>query len=182
MERWVPGWLMRIDVLLALCAAASAALLAGAHAFERLGGLAPCPLCLDQREAHWTALAVALVGLGAARITRSWLAATAALGALALVYAFSAGLSFYHSGVEWDFWAGPATCSGGPTAVSEADLLSALSGGPVDAPACDEAAWRMLGVSMAGYNFLVSAALCLAAAAAAAGSVRRAVRRSPAPA
>ncbi len=138
--------------------AASAALLAGAHLFEKVGGFVPCILCLDQREAHWTALAVAAAGLLAARIFKSRLGAAAAVGAAALVYAVSAGLAFYHTGVEYGFWPGPAICSGGADVGGIDDILGSLDK-KTDAPSCEDAQWRLLGVSMAGYNLLASAGL-----------------------
>lgn len=146
---------------LTLAFVVSAALLAGAHAFENFGGLAPCILCLDQREAHWAALGVAAGGLIASRLFKSRLGAAAAIGAAALVYAVSAGLAFYHTGVEYEFWPGPALCSGGATGPIEIDIgqISAALDGPVDVPACNEVQWKFLGVSMAGYNLLVSAGL-----------------------
>lgn len=144
---------------LLIAATASGLLLAGAHAFETFGGYAPCALCLDQREAHWTALGVALAGLVATRLWHARLAAGAALGALALVYAASAALALYHSGVEWGFWPGPATCSASGVAVTDPSaILDALSQN-VHGPSCTDAAWRLFGISMAGYNFLVSLAL-----------------------
>ena len=144
----------------------SAGLLAGAHIFEAFG-YAPCQLCLDQREAHWTALGIGVAGLVAARLVKAVRAATAAVGALALVYAVSAGLAFYHAGVEWRFWPGPATCTGGGDfQLGEGGLGAALDKGPTG-PSCVDAAWRLFDISMAGYNMLISAALfalCLAAA------------------
>lgn len=138
--------------------AASAALLAGAHLFEKVGGFIPCILCLDQREAHWTALGVAIAGLVAARMFKSRLGAAAAVGAAALVYAVSSGLAFYHTGVEYEFWPGPAICSGGGDVSDINDILGSLDKKP-DAPSCADAQWRFLGVSMAGYNLLASAGL-----------------------
>lgn len=162
---------------LAVSAAASAMLLAGAHAFERFGGLAPCALCLDQREAHWAGLGVALAGLALGLVFKARRITAAAAGALALVYLVSAGLAFYHTGVEYKFWPGPTTCSGAG-AVDPASLDAVLSGtAPV--VSCTEAAWRLLGVSMAGYNLLVSAglfALCALAAAHAFSDARNAAR------
>ena len=164
---------------LAISAAASASLLAGAHAFERFGGLAPCALCLDQREAHWAGLGVALAGLALAALFKARRVAAAAAGAAALVYLVSAGLAFYHAGVEHKFWPGPATCSGsGPVTVDAASLDDVLSGG---APivSCTDAAWTLFGVSMAGYNLLASAALfglCAIAAAHAFSDARNAAR------
>ena len=141
--------------------AASAALLAGAHLFERVGGLLPCILCLDQREAHWTWLAVAAAGLVASRLFKSKLGAAAAVGAASLVYAVSAGLAFYHTGVEYGYWPGPALCADGVAsgAAINLDDLNASLDKPAHGPSCDEAQWRLFGVSMAGYNLLASAGL-----------------------
>lgn len=154
----------------------SAAMLAGAHLFERVGGFIPCILCLDQREAHWAALGVAAAGLLVSRIFKSRLGAAAAVGAAALVYAVSSGLAFYHTGVEHGFWPGPALCAGGGAAgpISLNDINSALTGGPTDAPACDDVQWAFLGVSMAGYNLLISAGLFVLTLAAALKETRRA--------
>lgn len=152
--------------------AASAALLVGAHSFESFGGLAPCVLCLDQREAHWTALAVATAGLVAARLFHSRLSAAAAVGAAALVYAVSAGLAFYHTGVEYKFWPGPAICAGGGS-VDLSAVANALEGG-APPPSCEDAPWRLFGVSMAGYNMLASAGLFALTFIAALAETRRA--------
>lgn len=167
--------LSRVECVLLAAAAASAGLLIGAHLFEWLGGLAPCELCLDQREAHWTALGVAAAGLFAAVVLKARIAAAAAAGAAALVYAVGAGLAFYHTGVEYHFWPGPQSCSGGGGLADVGALAAALSES-VARPSCDAVAWRMFGVSIAGYNLLISAglfALTLTAALAAARQVRR---------
>ncbi|MBB4658962.1 disulfide bond formation protein B [Parvularcula dongshanensis] len=145
---------------LGIATLASGALLAGAHAFERFGGLAPCALCLEQREVHWAALTVAGVMLFFARAGAAKVVA-AGLGALCVVYLFSTGLAAYHAGVEWGFWKGPSGCAAtglgdGP---SVGDLLSGLDAPGPRGPACSEAAWRLGGVSMAGYNVLASASL-----------------------
>ncbi|MEM8770014.1 MAG: disulfide bond formation protein B [Pseudomonadota bacterium] len=163
--------------VLALSFIVSAISLTGAHLFERVGGLAPCILCLDQREAHWAALAVAAAGLAASRIFKSSSAAAAAVGAAALVYAVSAGLSFYHTGVEFKFWPGPAMCAGGGN-VGPIDVgsISAALDGPVTAPACDDVQWTLLGVSMAGYNLLISSGLFALTLAAAIAETRRVKR------
>lgn len=163
--------------ILGLSALVSGALLAGAHIFEALGFL-PCDLCLDQREAHWAALSVALAGFAAGVILKARNAASAAVGAAALVYAVSAGLAFYHAGVEFKFWPGPATCSGGALADISAglDLGGELEKGP-SGPSCTDAAWRFTGISMAGYNLLASAGLfvlCFGASISAARQARQA--------
>lgn len=135
----------------------SGALLAGAHLFERVGGLIPCVLCLDQREAHWTALAIAAAGLTLAQLFKSKLAAASAVGAAALVYLVSAGLAFVHVGVEYGYWPGPAICAaGGPVDLTG---ISASLDQPSTGPSCEDVQWRFLGLSMAGYNLLISAGL-----------------------
>jgi disulfide bond formation protein DsbB len=176
----MPAFLNRSfpEKALMIGALASALLLAGAHLFEAIG-FAPCPLCLDQREAHWLALAVAGAGLVAAILFKARLAASAAVGAAALVYAVSMGLSGYHTGVEWKFWPGPKSCSAVAGTPASLEDISAGLEGKVGAVSCEDAAWRFLGVSMAGYNFLFSSglfALTLLAALGAAREARRARR------
>jgi disulfide bond formation protein DsbB len=144
----------------AVAAAAAAATLGVAHAFEA-AGYEPCSLCLRQREVYWGVLAIA--GASAivwarkpeSRLTR---AVEALLGAAFLTGAL---VAIYHAGVEWKFWPGPETCAiGDAGAISADDIAAALGrGGP--AVACDEAAWRdpVLRLSMAGWNALISLAL-----------------------
>lgn len=145
---------------------ASAAMLATAHAFETFGKLYPCTLCLKQREVFWVAGTVALIALAArytpwaARLRRPFDML------LAVIFLYGAGLAAYHAGVEWKWWPGPTTCSGGTTAAA-GDLVAMLKGDKIKPPACDKAAWIFLGISMAGWNALIS--LGLAAAALTAG-------------
>lgn len=147
------------ELALLITGGTSLALLAGAHAFERIGGLAPCPLCLDQREAHWMALAVSIIAFSACRWMKAARVTAAALGVLGLIYLFSTVLAAYHAGVEWKFWPGPPSCSGaGGSAISDpTDLLTQLDTAPI--VSCTDAAWRFLGISMAGYNAVISLAL-----------------------
>ncbi len=141
---------------------ASAAMLGAAHAFQA-AGYEPCDLCLRQREVYWAALAVAAVGV-ALQVSRPVIGrwpSKLAIAALAAIFLFGAGLAAYHAGVEWDFWPGPPTCSGaGAGPVTLESLEAALSGQTRIVP-CDEAAWRFLGVSMAGYNVLASLVLAV---------------------
>lgn len=143
-----------------LALAFSAVMLATAHAFERFGGYAPCLLCLKQREVYWVAGAISLIGIVLLRNPRAlalrpWLALL-----LAAVFLFGAGLAAYHAGVEWKWWPGPGACSGVGGSVSSLNLAGLLDGTlKVRPPACDTAAWRLLGLSMAGWNALVSLAL-----------------------
>ena len=156
------AFVLRLWPLWAACA--SAAMLGTAHAFETFGGLAPCTLCLYQRDVYWLALAVGVVGFALAYGRAPWMGpvANAVLG---LVFLAGAGVAAYHAGVEWKWWPGPTTCSGGG-AVSAASLNALLAGAKIAPPRCDEAAWRMFGLSMAGWNTLVSLGLVGLSAAA----------------
>ena len=133
-------------------------MLISAHLFEHVGGLEPCALCLDQREAHWAGLAVSGIGLVIALVFRARLGAAASVGAAALVYAVSAALAFYHTGVEFKFWPGPAACAGGGGTIDVTDLLSAVNG-EFETPSCADVPWTLFGISMAGYNFIGSLGL-----------------------
>ncbi len=144
--------------------AIAAATIAGAWTFEALG-YAPCELCLAQRWPYY--LAIPLAGL---TLVLAWRDAgrlvILALAALALVFAGSAIFGAYHSGVEWGFWPGPSACTGTlPRAGSVADFLAQLDS--VAVVRCDAPALRILGLSLAGWNAIVSAGLAILAARAA---------------
>ncbi|RAK60167.1 disulfide bond formation protein B [Phenylobacterium hankyongense] len=152
-----------------LCALViSAGMLAIAHAFETFGGLAPCTLCLRQREVYWVAAALSAGFMVIVRLPGGprWRAATCWI--LALVFLTGAGVAAYHAGAEWKFWPGPTTCSGsGAGAVSASALNELMNGAKIRPPACDQAAWVFGGLSMAGWNAvasLVFAGLSVAAA------------------
>lgn len=163
------------EVVGALALLTSAALLAGAHLFERVGHLAPCLLCLEQREVHWLALASALALLALGRVRRlRGIGVPAALFCLGALYLWSAALAGFHAGVEWRFWPGPLACASGSSvtdAPAAADILLALDAVTAAAPSCEVAAWRAFGISMAGYNALISAVLALFCANAATRAV-----------
>ena len=135
-----------------LAGAGSAALLITALIFQSVGYV-PCELCILQR---WPHLAAAVIGglvwyLG----WRRWLAALGLLAALC-----ATGFAIYHAGVELKLWAGPQHCSGGVAgmaAMSTQDLLTALEAAPV--VRCDQIAWSLFGISMAGWNAICSAGL-----------------------
>jgi disulfide bond formation protein DsbB len=156
--------------------ASSLFMLGAAHAFETFGRLAPCELCLKEREVYWVAAGLALLGGGLTRLAsprlRSGRIAAASL-LLALVFLFGAGLAAYHAGVEWKFWPGPASCTGGHVHVSAADLSRLLNGGPIAVPQCDKPAWVFLGISMAGWNALISLKLTVLSALAAWSASRK---------
>lgn len=146
----------RSGLVIALLAAASLGL---AFVAQYGFGLAPCELCLWQR---WPYVAVILLGLGAALLPR-WRMALLALAALCLLA--GGGIGVFHVGVEEKWWRGLASCGGGPTPSSLDELRAQLMAAPV--VRCDEAAFRFLGLSMAGWNVLWSAALAVFAALAA---------------
>ncbi len=145
----------------------SAAMLAIAHGFQTFGHLAPCHLCLKQREVYWAAMAVSAVAIVAGLVRPGGLAPRIASLVLAGVFAYGAYLAGFHAGAEWHWWKAPQTCaSTGP--VSLADLKALLGGAGSRAPACDVAPGRLFGLSMAGWNFVASVVLAgfsLAAAA-----------------
>ena len=148
----------KVEQALMAAVALSGSLLVGAHIFEAFG-YAPCELCLDQREAHWTALGIAALGLSLSLFAKTRTLAAAAVGVVALIYLLSTVLAGYHTGVEFGFWPGPSTCgTTGPVPFSGVDLDKALDRGPTG-PSCGEPLWRLFGVSMAGYNMLFSAAM-----------------------
>ena len=127
-----------------------ATLLGGALAFEYIGGLAPCEMCMWQRWALVAALGLALLGWGAGHARALlWLAALAVLG--------GAGIAAFHVGVEQHWWQGITTCSAPATVGSTADVMSQIMAAPL--VRCDAIAWSLFGVSMAGWNALISSAI-----------------------
>jgi disulfide bond formation protein DsbB len=147
---------------------ASAAMLGAAHAFETFGRLRPCTLCLKQREAYWIAGAIAAVGAAIDlspwrdRLGR-WVCVL-----LALAFVYSLGWAGFHAGVEQHWWKGLPECSGGSTnGVSADDIARMLNGGKSHFAGCDTIVWSWLGLSMAGWNTLISAVLVVVSAAAA---------------
>lgn len=135
----------------------SGGLLLGALGFQYLGGLEPCPMCHYQRWPHIAVVALALIGLIALRDRRAALA----LFPIAAALAVTAGIGVYHAGVEYAWWAGPGACSGGgafdPTKVTAGGLKDMIGQAP---PArCDAVPWSLAGISMAGWNALISTAL-----------------------
>ena len=131
-------------------ATGSAALLFGALAFQYIGGLAPCPMCIWQRWPHAIAIALGLLLL-------VWPARAVALVG-ALVVLAGAGIGLYHAGVEQGWWQGPDTCTAPlPGTMEASELLDRILATPV--VLCDEIAWEWLGISMAGWNAILSLVL-----------------------
>ena len=141
----------------AVIAAVGVATLLGAYIFQYGLGLAPCPLCLEQRVAYYVAIPLAamiLLGLSVGASRKVMLLAFVAIAAAML---WNAYLGVYHAGVEWHWWAGPQDCSGPIPSFSSGNLLEQMDKARVIR--CDEAPWRFLGLSLAGYNALISLAL-----------------------
>jgi disulfide bond formation protein DsbB len=137
------------------------ATIAGAWAFQ-LAGYLPCELCLKQRYAYYAGVPfAAMVALTAWRGPRG--AATAGLWILALLFLGSAVFGGYHAGVEWGFWPGPTDCTGSlQKAGSVQDFLSQLQ--TTQVVRCDAVAIRILGLSLAGWNAVISLAMAVVAA------------------
>ncbi len=129
--------------------------------FQYVLGYQPCPLCLDQRKAFYVAVPLAALLLLGAGYGASRKVLMLGFAAIVLVMLWNAGLSAYHAGVEWKFWQGPIDCSGPIVPLGQGSLLSRLKN--VRLERCDVAAWRLFGISLAGYDVLIS--LFLAAVA-----------------
>lgn len=126
------------------------ALMAGALGSQYLAHLVPCEMCLWQRYPHYAVIVVAALAMLLRRTALS-LPLTLLAGALILV---SGGIGAFHAGVEYKWWPGPQHCSG--TVAGGADFLKRLLAAPVIR--CDEPQWTLFGISLAGFNFLISTA------------------------
>ena len=150
----------------------SAAAILTALGFEYLAGYEPCELCLQQRYAYYATvplLFATLIVLSAGQAT----AATALFFLASLMFLANGGLGVYHAGIEWNFWTGPASCSGGALKpLATGSLMKELTAKPV--VACGLVQGRFLGLSFAGWNVIASIALVIATlkAASAASSSR----------
>lgn len=146
----------------AAVAAIYAATLGGAWFFQYVLDIRPCPLCLEQRYAYYLIVPLAaLIAFGRARGFVGRPLAIAGLCIVAVAALANAGLGSYHAGVEWGWWQGPTDCAGAPNFGSGA-LLDRLN--QVRVVRCDEVQWRFLGLSLAGYNVLISLAVAAIAA------------------
>ncbi|MGL4397095.1 MAG: disulfide bond formation protein B [Hyphomicrobium sp.] len=135
----------------------TAGVIAAALAFEYIGGYKPCPLCLMQRFAYYAGVPALFGSLALMSADhRRW--AMWLLFLVALAFLANAGLGVYQAGAEWKFWPGPDTCSGDqPISTEAGGLLKDLETTRV--VRCDEAAWRMFGLSFAGWNVVASLAI-----------------------
>lgn len=144
---------LQIALLILVIAAAT---LGGAWIFQAFG-YAPCELCLKQRIPYYIGIPLAAITSYAAFRRQHTMLLPDFIG-LALLFGFSMLFGIYHSGVEWGFWQGPSDCTGSLTqAGSVDDFLKQLQ--TVKVVRCDAVAIRILGLSLAGWNAVISAAL-----------------------
>ncbi len=159
------NWSERFGLTPAAAAAAvfvlSLATLGGAWYFQFVLGYQPCHLCLIQRIPYYIVIPLSFGLAIAARYDAPRLLVVAGLVVLVAAALVGAALGAYHAGVEWGLWNGPSDCTGPLTNLSGGSLLEQLN--TIHVVPCDKAAWRFLGVSLAGYNVLIS--LLLAAIA-----------------
>jgi disulfide bond formation protein DsbB len=156
----------------AIVALVGLATIGGFFFFQFVVGLSPCPLCLEQRNAYYISVPLAaLLWLGAGYGSQRKVLLIGFL-VIAAAMLWNTGLSTYHAGIEWKWWPGPQDCTGPMNNVSTAkDLLNQLNTfSPVR---CDQAAWRFLGLSLAGYDVLVSLGLAIVALWGARASFKR---------
>lgn len=125
-------------------------LIGGAYLAQYGFGLYPCEICWWQRYPHFAAIVLAAVA-GFVPPPRLWLW----LAGLAILASGLIGL--WHAGIEYGWWEGVTACSRPLTAGS--DPLEAIMNAPLSR--CDEAPWSLLGVSLAGWNFLISTCAAL---------------------
>ena len=135
--------------------AVAVATIAGAWFFQLVIGLVPCPMCLEQRYAYYTIIPLSALLAAVASRSRPRGVLLFGLALLALLALANAVFGVYHAGVEWKWWQGPTSCTGTTVTIKNAaDLLKRLNTEKV--VPCDEVQWRFLGLSLAGYNALIS--------------------------
>jgi disulfide bond formation protein DsbB len=156
----------RLSVVVVLVA--SAAIVGGALLFEHVGGLQPCELCLYERWPYYAAIVATAVAL----LSGTDRAMPPVIALCALLFAAGTVLAFYHVGVEQHWFAGPTACTGSVNGATSIEALKAqlLARQPVN---CDAPAWRLFGVSLAGWNLLASALIAIFCVAALARQARR---------
>jgi disulfide bond formation protein DsbB len=138
--------------------ALSALTLAGAWFFQLVLKLPPCPLCLQQRIPYHIVIPLSLLMVIAALARAPQKLLTVGFLVILVAVLCGAALGAYHAGVEWHWWPGPTDCSGPVTDLKAGGaLLNQLQS--INVVRCDEAAWRLFGLSLAGYNVLISLVL-----------------------
>lgn len=129
----------------------------GALCFEYIGGFIPCELCLGQRLPYYLGLPLLAIIIGAWNIIPVPVRIALTLVATAL-FVWGTYLGAYHAGVEWGFWPGPTACTGVGEGIDFGDLSDINASRVVP---CDEVQLRILGISLAGYNAIISLIISL---------------------
>ena len=143
--------ILPVNRALLICAAMSGGLLVAAFLFEYVGGLAPCKMCIWQRWAHVALILTALSGL----LIPTQIRAKPALMFVVVAAMISAAIAGFHAGVEWQLWDGPSGCTASLSSSGDMSLLvDQLLATPV--VRCDEVPWSLFGISMAGWNSILS--------------------------
>ena len=152
-DRWFfhGGLFMSENKSVLLAGVGSFGLLIAALLFQYVGEMPPCKMCHWQRYPHAAAVSIAAI------ILLTGIRAFAILGFLLTL--FTAGIGGFHAGVEQSWWEGPQSCtSSAINNLSTEELLTQIMSAPM--ARCDEIPWQMFGISMAGWNMILS--LCLA--------------------
>jgi disulfide bond formation protein DsbB len=139
-----------------LLALAGVGALGAALFFQYVVGLAPCVLCIWQR---WPYVAVVVLSVLALLLRRRRRVAALLLGLSGLALLIGAGIGVFHVGVEQHWWSGTSGCGAAAGATTLEELRAQVLAAPV--VRCDEAAWSLFGISMAGYNVVLSLVLSL---------------------
>jgi disulfide bond formation protein DsbB len=136
-----------------------ALIIGGALCFEHIGGYLPCHLCLIERNPYYFGIPLGIIALLASVYRLPVWITRALLVVIGVMMLIGAGIGAYHAGVEWGFWAGPSSCTSpaGPATTNAGSLLSTLNA--VHGPQCDQAALRILGISLAGWNVVAGVVL-----------------------
>lgn len=150
----------------AAIAAIGAATLVGAWVMQYGFDIRPCQLCLQQRYAYYLAIPLAALVAAAASRRKPRAPIVTGLGLIAVAMIANAVFGVYHAGIEWGFWQGAADCTGPVGDFGGGNLLQELRNTTVKVIRCDEVQWRFLGLSLAGYNVLISALMAAIALAA----------------
>jgi disulfide bond formation protein DsbB len=138
-----------------LALAIPAALMAGALFSQFVGGLPPCEMCWWQRYPHIAAVVLAMLGwtMKRGKTSRVRGAADMVVVLAAIAIMVSGLIGGFHAGVEYGWWEGITTCSSSKLGD---DPLAAIMNAPLIR--CDVAPWSLFGISLAGFNFLISLA------------------------
>lgn len=128
-------------------------MLGGALISQYVFGLYPCEMCYWQRWPHWVALVLGGVAVLSVRRVQGLAVGMASLAAIAI--AISGLIGGFHAGVEYGWWDGLTSCASTvPAGATTDDVLNSIMAAPL--VRCDAAPWSMFGISLAGYNFLLS--------------------------